>query len=381
MRTIKFYTVGCKVNQYETQLMREHFLNAGFEEIDNLKPADLYLINTCTVTHKADADSLSFIRRAKRENPSAKFIVTGCLVELDEDKIIPLDKNILIVKNEKKNRILELIDSGVDISVEHQAGITGFYNHCRAFLKVQDGCNNFCSYCKVPLVRGRSRSKKPEDVISEIKTLIKNGYREIVLCGICLGSYGKDLLPRTELIDLLKMLDTLEGDFRIRLSSIEAWDITENFIRDIDKLKKFCPHLHIPIQSGDERILSLMNRPITARGYLEKIEALKRKIPFLVITTDVLVGFPSEKDNNFLNTLSLVEKIQPLKVHIFSYSPRPYTRAFLFKEKISSWEIKKRVIFLKRFTEELSHRLKNDFLGRCMRVLFESSFKEENKTF
>ena len=375
MQTVKFFTLGCKVNQYDTQLLREQLLAfADFREIENNHPSDIYIINTCTVTASADKESFELIRRAKKENPLGLIIVTGCLAELDSEKIKDIDNKIIILKNkEKKDLLKKLPITNYQLPFTEQSSVSYFKGHTRAFLKIQEGCNNFCSYCKVPFVRGNSRSKNPDLIIKEFNTLIKNGYKEIVLCGICLGSFGKDLKPNIELIDLLERLDDLEGDFRIRLSSIEAWDITEKFIQNIEKIKKLCPHLHIPLQSGDNLILKLMNRPVTPELYLEKIERLREKLPLLVITTDVLVGFPYEKEENFLNTINLIKKIKPLKVHIFSFSPRPYTKAYSLGGKISLEQLKRRVNLLKEVVKEQSFRVKQDFLGESVRVLFESS--------
>jgi len=383
MQTVKFFTLGCKVNQYDTQLLREKLLAfADFREIENNHPSDIYIINTCTVTASADKESFELIRRAKKENPLALIIVTGCLAELDSEKVKNIDNKIIILKNkEKKNLLKKLPITNYQLPFNEQPSISYFKGHTRAFLKIQEGCNNFCSYCKVPFVRGNSRSKNPDLIIKEFNTLIKNGYKEIVLCGICLGYFGKDLKPKMELIELLERLDSLEGDFRMRLSSIEAWDITENFIQNINKIKKLCPHLHIPLQSGDDQILKLMNRPITPEIYLEKIERLREKLPLLVITTDVLVGFPYEKEENFLNTINLIKKIKPLKVHIFSFSSRPYTKAYSLGGKISPEQLKRRVNLLKEVVKEQSFKVKQDFLGESVRVLFESSSVKNQELF
>jgi len=378
MPKVKFFTVGCKVNQYETQLMREIILShLDFEEVEGSCLSDLYIINTCTVTHRADRDSLNLIRKAREENPLALIVACGCLTELDSEKIKGIDRRIIIVRNKEKKELLKKLPfTNYRLPINNYQGISYFKGHTRAFLKIQDGCNNFCSYCKVPLVRGPSISKELEKIIEEFKNLISNGYKEIVLCGVSLGSFGKDLKENTNLIRLLESLDNLQGDFRIRLSSLEAWDIDDEFMEKINKIKKLCPHLHIPMQSGDSKILKLMNRPISPEFYLEKIEKLKEKIPDLVITTDVLVGFPQEEEENFLNTLNLIKKIKPLKVHIFSFSPRPYTRAFHLEGKINEKEIKRRIDFLKEEVKKISYNVKQEFLGKSMRVLFESKEKE-----
>jgi len=364
MKTVKFYTLGCKVNQYDTQSIRERFLEKGFEEPQDSKPADIYVINTCTVTQKADANSLHFIRRARRENPKARIIVTGCLTELDEEKIKKEKGISLIVKNKDKERIFGL------------HGVSGFKSHTRAFLKIQDGCSNNCSYCKVPLVRGISRSKPIDEVIKEARRLVKNGFLEIVLTGICLGAYGKGLKEKPTLIDVIEELEKIEALLRIRLSSIEAGDISEGLINKIAQSQKLCPHLHIPIQSGDNQILKKMNRKFTFADYLHLIKRIRKRIPEVAITCDILVGFPGEREENFQNTLRLIKKVNPLKVHIFPYSLREGTKACNFKNTLNPGIVKERIYRLRNLSEDCSLIYKKQFLNRNMDVLIEAPVKQ-----
>jgi len=243
MKTVKFYTLGCKVNQYDTQSIRERFIQRGFKELSDGKPANVYVINTCTVTHKADSESVGFIRKAKRENPKSKLIITGCLVEKDSVSLSKI--------------------KGIDAIISKRffpESISDFRGRTRAFLKIQDGCNNFCSYCKVTLVRGRSRSRSLEDIIKEANCLVKKGFKELVLTGINLGSYGKDFAQKITIVDVIEALEQIKGLLRIRLSSIEAADVSDELINKISESKKLCRHLHIPIQSGDNKILKKMNR-------------------------------------------------------------------------------------------------------------------------
>ncbi|MCM8799879.1 MAG: tRNA (N(6)-L-threonylcarbamoyladenosine(37)-C(2))-methylthiotransferase MtaB [Candidatus Omnitrophica bacterium] len=369
MQSFKIFTLGCKVNQYESQFIRETLLASNFREVYR-EPADIYIINTCTVTQKADRDSRHLIYRAYQQNPSAKILVTGCYTELDADIIGKIRGVSFIVKNKDKFNIVNLLNGKkMDLNI---SGISEFSNHTRAFLKVQDGCDNFCSYCKIPLVRGSSFSRKPHDIIKEAENLVQNGYKEIVLCGICLGSYGKDLEKKIELIDLLKILDNLEGDFRIRLSSLEAWDITERFLTGLDKFKRLCPHLHIPIQSGSDKILQLMRRRITSQDYLKIIRKLKEIIPSLAITTDIMVGFPQETDEDFKKTVDLLNEIQPLKIHIFSYSPRNFTLAYNLKGRLPPLKIKERIAYLRDISYKFSFTFMQKSLGSLRSVLFES---------
>ena len=388
METIKFFTVGCKVNQYDTQSIREAFIQAGFKELEDSRAADVYIINTCTVTHKADSDSLRLMHKARRENPKAKIIVTGCLAELDADKIKKIDDASVIIKNKDKENILGYLsrhDETCKATENTHRGISYFKGHTRAFLKIQDGCNNFCSYCKVPLVRGRSRSKPIDEIIQEAKNLVKNDFREIVLCGICLGAYGKDLFPPISLVRVIAALEEIEGLMRIRLSSIEAGDVTDELIDRMSQSlpdrqagKKLCPHLHIPIQSGDDKILKRMNRKYCRDDYLNLIRKLKRQIPQIAITTDVLVGFPAEDESNFQNTLDLVKEISPLKVHIFPYSKRGWTSAAdNLKDEVKSDIIKKRALRLKGLADACALKYKKQFLNKNMPVLIECRSKDK----
>lgn len=361
MRTFKIHTLGCKVNQYDSQAIRESFLKAGFKELRNGSPADIYIVNTCTVTHKADRDSLYYVKRSRRQNPKAKIIVTGCLTKLDANKIKNIDKRICLkLPNFKAPKL-----------------ITYFEGRTRAFLKVQDGCNNACSYCKVPLVRGKSRSRAPEEIVHEAKELAYNGYKEIVLTGICLGSFGKDLTPQRSIADIIKELEKIDGILRIRLSSIEAGDVSDELIAQIKESKKLCPHLHIPMQSGDDEILKKMKRRYSRKDYLCLIKKVKKQIPDIALTTDILVGFPGEKEANFENSIDLIKKIVPLKVHIFPYSPREGTAAHKFNGRVSPEIIRDRAGLLKAAADSCALDYKKRFSGRDMDVLIEGRCKEK----
>ena len=381
METIKFYTLGCKVNQYDTQNIREQFIRLGFKELDNHQPADIYLINTCTVTQRADSESLNFIRRAKRENRRGFIIVTGCLTELDSDRIRETGAINLIVRNKEKEAILSHFFKNYRTrepeNLRTNSGISFFKSHTRAFLKIQDGCDNFCSYCKVPFVRGRPRSKQLDEIISEAEHLAENGFKEIVLTGICLGAYGGDLSPQSDLVRVIAALEKIKGLARIRLSSIEAGDISEELINTLAQSKKLCKHLHVPVQSGDDEILKKMNRKYCRDDYLNLIKKVKSRLPQIAITTDVLVGFPAESEINFGNTIELIKEILPLKVHIFPYSRRKGTPAATnFKDEINPLIIKQRMRCLKKIAEGCSLSYRKQFLGRNMEVLIEGRLKE-----
>ena len=354
-RTIKFYTLGCKVNQYDTQSIRHRFIQKGFIELHNGLGADICLINTCTVTSVADRKSRQLIRSISRENPRAKIIVTGCLAQKDVVSVAAI--------------------KGVDIIISKKffpEGIDNFSKRTRAFLKIQDGCDNFCSYCKVPYVRGRPRSRSLSEIITEARSLAGAGFKEIVLCGICLGAYGKDKGLKSGLVEVIDNLERIDGLMRIRLSSIEPGDISDGLIEKISKSHKLCPHLHIPLQSGSDEILKKMNRNYSRNQYLELINKIRQSIPDIAITTDVLVGFPGEDKRSFEDTVDLIKRIAPLKVHIFPYSLREGTVAAReFKSAIPQSVLKQRIYFLKGIARKASFDYRKQFLNKHANVLIE----------
>lgn len=353
MPQVKLYTFGCKANQYDTQVLREKFLSQGFIEVDN-GYADLYVVNSCVVTQKAESECFALLNKLKKENSTKEVILTGCL------------KTLL----EKENSLERFTK---DLSKE---SVSFFANHKRAFLKIQDGCDNFCSYCIVPYVRGKSTSKPKDLILEEFKKLLRNGHREIVLTGICLGNYGTDLLPASTLVDLLEELEKLEGDFRIRLSSLDPQYIDEKMLDFLEKSKRVCPHLHIPFQSGDDFILKLMNRKYTRDFAYDIIKKLRKKIPSIVFTTDIMIGFPQEKEENFEKTLEFLEYLKPFKIHLFRFSPRPGTPAEKFKGRVSLENVKRRMALLKALEEKWRNFNLNNFLGRELWVVVEEKISQ-----
>jgi len=380
MPKVKFYTLGCKVNQYDTQEMRERLLEAGFKEALKAKDADVCLINTCTVTHRADSESLNFIRRSRRENPRAKILVTGCLTELDNPKIKQTGCVDLVIRNKDKENILSFLNHRTVEPTNYRTknnGITYFKGHTRAFLKIQDGCDNHCSYCKVPLVRGRSRSKPLSGIIKEAGALAEKGFREIVLTGVCLGAYGRDLKSGASLTDVIDALEAIPALLRIRFSSIEASDVTPALIKRIADSRKVCRHLHIPMQSGDDSILEKMNRSYRRRDYLKLVRRLRKTIPGIAVTTDVLVGFPGESERNFRNTVDLIEKIRPARVHIFPYSRREGTAASrLGWRQTDACKMKKRIGLLNVSAWRYALAFKKKSFGRGLEVLVEGRSRD-----
>ncbi|HOX54752.1 MAG: tRNA (N(6)-L-threonylcarbamoyladenosine(37)-C(2))-methylthiotransferase MtaB [Candidatus Omnitrophica bacterium] len=386
MPTIKFHTLGCKVNQYETQAIREACLKRGFKEAGNGK-ADCYVINTCTVTSAADRKSREYIYRSVRENPKAKVIVTGCYVEKDRDKITGIEGVDLIISNEQKNVISDLLLSkeikpvGRNNQKFTDLEISNFFDHDKAFVKIQDGCDNHCSYCKVSVVRGRSRSRDFQSIVKETERLIKNGFQEIVLTGICLGAYGRDLKQGTDLVSVIDSIEKLDGDFRIRLSSIEAKDVTDKLIDRIAGSKKMCRHLHIPFQSGDDSVLKKMNRKYTAESYIELVNRIRKEIPQIAITTDIMVGFTQETEKRFKNTVGFLKEIKPSRVHIFPFSPREHTPAYCFGERIDSATTKARMLILQGLAREMSYQYRKKFLHKILEVLVEQQIEKETGFF
>jgi len=359
--TVKFLTLGCKANQYDTQSIRESFLSRGFQEAYTKTFADYYLINTCTVTAGADQKSLQLIRRCIQSSRRARVIVTGCLAQKDYMRLAKI-KGISLIAQKPFFR---------------KKPITGFSQHTRAFLKVQDGCDNFCSYCKVALVRGKPRSKKLAEVLAEAKSLVDRGYKEIVLTGICLGTYGKDLKGKTTLLNLLDSLEKLQNLCRIRLSSIEPQDIDKDLVEYLSQSPKACRHLHIPLQSGDDRILKAMNRRYSSRDFEKLIGGLTKKIPGFCLTTDCMIGFPGEEEVNFLNTVNLIKKASPLKVHIFPYSARPLTKAAEFTDLVNPLDVRRRCLDLTQVALGCRHKVMRSFQGSIVQVLIERQTKDD----
>lgn len=358
-KTVKLLTLGCKVNQYETQSISERFVKKGFKVVDDDKLADIYIINTCTVTSTADSKSKYLINKCINENNLAQVIVTGCMVEKNFQALAKI-KGVSFIVSKKF----------------FPEGVSSFVGHTRAFLKIQDGCNNLCSYCKVPIVRGASISKPLTDIINEARKLVSNGFKEIVLTGICLGSYGKDLFPEKNLVHVIEQIEKIDGLVRLRLSSIEAGDVSNVLIKKISESDKMCHHLHIPIQSGDDDILMKMNRRYNRNDYLKLIKKIKNKIPDIAITTDVLVGFPGETEKNFNNTINLLKEINPLRVHAFPYSHREEAPAAEFNEKIGQHIIKKRLHTLRNVSNECTINFYKIFLKNKLSLLIEGRCKD-----
>ena len=368
----KFYikTLGCKVNQYESQVIREGFLRDGYTESESIDSADVCVVNTCTVTSVSDSKSLRVIRKALENGKCV--VATGCLVE---DKTLDLSKLPgvrFIIKNKDKSRIPYIINPANDRRQSGIQAISGLKGHTRVFVKIQDGCDNVCSYCKVRVVRGRSRSRLPEEVLDECRNLITGGCREIVLTGICLGAYGKDLIRDLDLAGLIEKICRIKGDWRLRLSSIEPKDISKALLHQIKTQERLCKHIHMPFQSGDDYILKNMDRSYKSRDYLDVVRKLKDAVPDIAITTDIMVGFPGETEKRFQNTVDFIKNIRPMRVHIFPFSRRKGTKAYDYKDVISTTVKKNREEILSSLAGELSQEFVSRFLGKERQVLVES---------
>ena len=375
---VGIYTLGCKVNSYESEYVTDLFKKAGYEICDFNSVCDVYVINTCTVTNGSDAKSRKIIREAIRNNPSACIVAMGCFVESSKDNLI--DGINICIGNKDKSKIVELVEDYMNThtNINHiveldkefeDMEIENFGSRTRAFVKVQDGCENYCTYCIIPYVRGKCRSKKLETVVEEVTKLVENGYKEVVLTGIHTGSYGIDL--GLDFADLLEALIKIKGLERLRISSIEVTELNDRVIDIIKNSNIICNHLHIPLQAGSDKVLKLMNRKYDLEYFINKIEEIRKVKPDLAVSTDIIVGFPGEGEEEFLNTLSISDKIKFSKIHVFPYSERRGTPAVKFKEKVSESDKKDRVKRLIALSEKLEKEYMSKFIGRTVSVLVE----------
>jgi threonylcarbamoyladenosine tRNA methylthiotransferase MtaB len=384
-------TLGCKVNQYEAQGIRELLLDAGYSESDAPHDAEYIIINSCTVTQESDRKTFYYIRRFKKINPRAVIVLTGCATEKKSHASLHEKGADLIVTNQEKKSIahrLNLYDSRefnsacqgdeslLSEDVYTDMTISNFKGHVRAFIKIQDGCNMNCSYCKVCIVRGKSRSRALGAIIHEAERLCDNGFKEIVLTGIQLGAFGKDYPVRENLVRLLCSLAAIKGIERIRLSSLEPFDVETDLIDYMATEKKICPHLHLPLQSGDNSVLRRMRRTYTHEKFFGLIEELKSKIVSFAFTTDVIVGFPGEDESAFRNTVRLLEATEPFKIHIFPFSPREGTAAALFDDKIDVHTIKEREKELLFLSQRLFEKSSRALIGKSLPILIEEVTKK-----
>ncbi len=385
-KTIAVCTLGCKVNQYDSDAVLVQFREAGYEVVDFHEKADVYLINTCTVTNTGDRKSRQMIRRAHRANPKARVVVMGCLAQASPEEIVEIEGVSLVVGTHQRHELLRLVESLPDenhaplsavvddiFTVEdfEELPVSTFEGRTRATLKIQDGCNQFCAYCRVPYARGKPRSRSLASVVDQARAISEQGYQEIVLTGIHLGAYGLDLDPKLHLADAIKALIPIPGLTRIRISSIDPHEITQELLELIANGEKVCAHLHIPLQSGSDTVLERMRRRYTTGEYRQIVEDARRQIPGLAVTTDIIVGFPGETDAEFAETMQFVEEMGYSRLHVFRYSRRSGTPAARFPNQIPASIKEERSRALISLGQQLAASFHQGYVDKELTVLVE----------
>ena len=387
------HNLGCKVNAYETEAMQQILEEAGYEIVPFSEYADVYVINTCSVTNMADRKSRQMLHRAKKQNPDAIVVGAGCYVQTKEAQALVDESIDIVIGNNKKHELVPLLREYeashrkmacvADINHEKQAyeelSLSRTAEHTRAFIKVQDGCNQFCTYCIIPFARGRVRSRELPDVLQEIRTLAKSGYREVVLTGIHLSSYGVD--NGESLLHLIEAVHELEGIERIRLGSLEPRIVTDAFAKRLSELPKICPHFHLSLQSGCDAVLSRMNRRYDTAEYEAGCALLRRYFEHPAITTDVIVGFPGETDEEFETTERYLERIHFYEMHIFQYSRREGTKAAAMPDQVPETVKKERSEKLLALGHKMSEEFRRYYLGRQVTALLEEEFFHDGKRY
>lgn len=376
---VGFLTLGCKVNSFDTQTILEAFSNEGYEISDFNDICDIYVINSCCVTNESERKSKQMVRRARKKNPDAIVVLTGCLGETSTDSLKNLTEADIICGTQHREKIIDYINDfrekhtriqkKEEYNKELSLGITKHQDKNRAFIKVQDGCNNFCAYCIIPYARGRIKSAKVDNIIAQVNTLTDAGYKEIVLTGIHLTSFFGDC--GEDLIELIEAIDKNTNIQRLRLGSLEPGYITNNFLKRLTKIDSFCPHFHISLQSGDDKILKAMNRKYTAFEYKKVIENLRLHFPNASVTTDIIVGFPGETEENFKTTCNFVKEIKFAHVHVFPYSRKEGTKAANMPAQLTKKEKADRVHKLTKIAEKYEHEFLDSNIGKILSVLIE----------
>lgn len=394
-KTVAFCTLGCKVNQYETNAMTEKFINRGYKIVSFEEKSDIYIINTCTVTNMADRKSRQMIRKVKQMNSNSILVACGCYAQVAKEELEKIKEIDLICGTNEKNNIVEYIEQyekeknnkekienkSIITDVMYQKefldfGTTQYTDKTRAVIKVQDGCDRFCSYCIIPYARGHVRSRKIESVVEEIQDIAKKGIKEVVITGIHLASYGKDFKPHLELIDLLEEINKIDGIERIRLGSLEPTLITKQFIQRLIKLEKICDHFHLSLQSGCNETLNRMNRKYTTEEFEQSTNLLKEAYPNVALTTDIIVGFPGETNSEFETTYKFLDKINFYKMHIFKYSQRKGTKAAVMPNQIDGSIKEKRSRILIELSNKNEKIHNEKYIGKRVEILFEERDKD-----
>ena len=394
-KTVSFYTLGCKVNQYETNAMEQQFIKNNYEIVENTQKADIYVINTCTVTNMAERKSRQMLRRVKEINPSAVLVVCGCYAQVAKNELEQIPEIDIILGINEKNEIVQIVENYMEKMAEQDKrsqeaeiddvskqkefldfGDVTYTEKNRAVVKVQDGCNMFCSYCIIPYARGRIRSRKIESVVSEIKKIAKEKIKEVVITGIHVASYGKDFdnentSKKIRLIDLLEAINKIDGIDRIRLSSLEPTIVDEEFATRLSKLDKICDHFHLSLQSGCDETLKRMNRKYTTQIYRDAVATLRKYYPEASFTTDVIVGFPGETDEEFAKTYEFLKEIDFYRLHVFKYSPRRGTVAEKMPNQIDGNKKEERSDKLIELSNSTENKHNQSYIGKTVKVLFE----------
>lgn len=382
MKTVAFHTLGCKVNTYESNAMLKIFNEAGYQEVDFKQVADVYVINTCTVTNTGDSKSRQMIRKAIRKNPKATICVVGCYSQTAPEEIEKIEGVGVVLGTQYRSDIVKYVDEHLEtgemvIKVDNVMNLRKFedlnidrFKNTRAFLKIQDGCNNFCTYCIIPYARGRVRSRQKESVLNQAQRLVDNGYVEIVLTGIHTAGYGEDL-DDYSFYELLVDLVKIKGLKRLRISSIETSQISDEIIDLIGSNEIIVDHLHVPLQAGSDATLKRMNRKYTTAEYLEEINKIRSYLPNIAFTTDVIVGFPGETDEEFEETYNFIKQVNYSELHVFPYSPRKNTPAAKMKGQVNDQIKHERANRLLQLSKELNHEFALKQIGKTLKVLFE----------
>ena len=390
MKTVAFITLGCKVNQYETNAMTQQFIEKGYEVVDHTKEADIYIVNTCTVTNMSDRKSRQMLRRVKELNKKAIVVACGCYAQVAKEELEKIEEINLVLGNNEKKDIVEHIEKYIkskntkkqtipEVQTEDvmnqkefvEFGDITFTEKTRAVIKIQDGCDRFCSYCIIPYARGRVRSRKPEHILSEIQKIAKEGIKEVVITGIHIASYGKDFKQEYQLIDLLEEMNGIEGIERIRLGSIEPLLITEEFASRLEKLSKICHQFHLSLQSGCDETLKRMNRRYTTEEFKDITKLLRKTFEDAILTTDIIVGFPGESEEEFEKTYAFLEEIKFYKMHVFKYSPRKGTKAAVMPNQIDGNKKEERSRRLIELSNQNEKAYNEQYIGKEVEVLFE----------
>ncbi|MEA3422263.1 MAG: tRNA (N(6)-L-threonylcarbamoyladenosine(37)-C(2))-methylthiotransferase MtaB [Bacillota bacterium] len=382
MIRVAFHTLGCKVNQYETEAMIEQFIKNGYEIVNFKEHSDIYIVNTCTVTSLSDKKSRQMIRRGKRINPDALVVAVGCYAQIAPEELAKIEDIDIIIGNIDKNKIVEIVQEHpklkdrlhvydiYGLKVYEEMSVDNVYDKIRAFIKIQDGCNQYCSYCIIPYARGNIRSRDKDNVYREVKKLADKGYKEVVLTGIHIASYGKDIKD-IGLFDLIEYIHDIDGIERIRIGSLEQNIIDEKFIAIANDIPKLCPHFHLSLQSGSTTVLKRMNRKYTADEFKDKTKIIRKIFPKASITTDIIVGFPGETETEFKETLDFVNEIEFSDVHVFKYSKREGTKAAVMDNQVDKNIKQKRSEILIHETEEIRNKYHKQFINKKIKVLFE----------